>query len=225
MGRKPHPRKQEALEKLRRGATYKAVATDLGITYETAWRWASDAGIAVKRDILPGPRRIAAEPLLRAGDLTDADIARRFGVSRARVGQWRTDLGLPRSDPREPRREEARRLLTAGMDVHAVSATVGMSASAVDYWRRSLGIASPPRVVTEDLIGRAFGRWTVIEKGRPGPNTYWRCRCQCGQTRDVQAAHLRTGRSRSCGAAGCLVHQCSICHQSGHSRLNCPEAS
>lgn len=53
----------------------------------------------------------------------------------------------------------------------------------------------------EDLSGRGFGRWTVLEFARKN-NTgmpYWRCRCECGTEREVLGAQLRTGGSRSCG--------------------------
>lgn len=52
-----------------------------------------------------------------------------------------------------------------------------------------------------DLLGVKFGRWTV--EGQSGNTkrggTVWRCRCDCGQSRDVIGADLRAGKSLSCG--------------------------
>lgn len=49
--------------------------------------------------------------------------------------------------------------------------------------------------------GDKLGRWTLIEiagKDKFG-NPKWRCRCDCGSSRSVNAHHLKSGRSRSCG--------------------------
>lgn len=60
--------------------------------------------------------------------------------------------------------------------------------------------------VREDLVGRTFGRWTVLEKAptRVSPSgktrsTMYRCRCECGTVKDVGARALKTGMSQSCG--------------------------
>lgn len=57
------------------------------------------------------------------------------------------------------------------------------------------------RASLEDLSGRAFGRWTVLdlspERSSRG-GTMWRCRCECGTTQTVLAKSLHQG-SQSCG--------------------------
>jgi hypothetical protein len=59
-----------------------------------------------------------------------------------------------------------------------------------------------------DLIGRKFGRWTVlaihpkrVRYGRHGQavSVLWRCRCDCGTERLVFGCNLRHGLSKSCG--------------------------
>jgi hypothetical protein len=51
-----------------------------------------------------------------------------------------------------------------------------------------------------DLTGKRFHQLTVIGKGRRTPgSTYWNCRCDCGQVRQVASAKLRSGRAYSCG--------------------------
>lgn len=54
----------------------------------------------------------------------------------------------------------------------------------------------------EDLTGKQFGQWTVLQRAHNSPNgVMWHCRCVCGKERTVRADGLRRGRSRSCGCA------------------------
>lgn len=57
------------------------------------------------------------------------------------------------------------------------------------------------RLWLNDLTGQTFGELTVIERApnRRIDETYWRCRCSCGKELDVCAAHLRSGKTLSCG--------------------------
>jgi hypothetical protein len=53
-----------------------------------------------------------------------------------------------------------------------------------------------------DLIGKRFGRWTVL--GRANHNDahnkpLWLCRCECDEVRLVTGGNLRWGTSQSCG--------------------------
>lgn len=53
----------------------------------------------------------------------------------------------------------------------------------------------------EDLTGREFGRWRVLERGpNYGTGTTWVCECQCEKktVRTVQASNLRSGGSTGC---------------------------
>lgn len=57
----------------------------------------------------------------------------------------------------------------------------------------------------DDITGKKFGRWTVLyengrlmePRGRIVP--LWRCRCECGEERDLRAGTLKAGLSLSCG--------------------------
>lgn len=52
-----------------------------------------------------------------------------------------------------------------------------------------------------DLIGKRFGRWTVVcrsENSKDG-KTKWLCRCDCGKEKAVYGRYLRSGQSLSCG--------------------------
>ena len=52
----------------------------------------------------------------------------------------------------------------------------------------------------KDLKDERFGRWTVLEKSEnKNGKIYWKCVCECGNTKDVCGAFLISGRSKSCG--------------------------
>lgn len=66
---------------------------------------------------------------------------------------------------------------------------------------------APKPVVSGDLakkmeetenrwLGRTFGAWTVIGRGRNA--RHWICRCKCGKKRDVQRSNLLSGASTKC---------------------------
>ena len=51
-----------------------------------------------------------------------------------------------------------------------------------------------------DLIGKKFGRWTVVAREQSGvPRTLWVCKCECGGQKSVISTTLRNGNSQSCG--------------------------
>lgn len=65
-----------------------------------------------------------------------------------------------------------------------------------------------------DLIGKRFGRLTVVEKvfvkevGKSkAKRQFWKCLCDCGNTVYVDTGHLNSGQTRSCG---CLL--LDFCH-------------
>ena len=51
-----------------------------------------------------------------------------------------------------------------------------------------------------DLLGRKFGRLTVISRAESkGGKAYWNCQCDCGKETVVYGSYLRTGHTKSCG--------------------------
>lgn len=51
-----------------------------------------------------------------------------------------------------------------------------------------------------DLTGKVFEDWTVIERApNHGKKIYWRCRCVCGNEKEVDGYSLKSGTSKSCG--------------------------
>ena len=56
-----------------------------------------------------------------------------------------------------------------------------------------------------DLSGQRFGRLVVREIAETKNwNVYWKCQCDCGNTKNILAAKLRSGRTKSCG---CLTRE------------------
>jgi hypothetical protein len=56
------------------------------------------------------------------------------------------------------------------------------------------------RTPKHDLVGKTFGRWTVLYRlpRRPG-GEYWFCKCECGTEKCVSQESLLKGKSESCG--------------------------
>lgn len=62
---------------------------------------------------------------------------------------------------------------------------------------------SAPNII--DLIGKRFGKLVVLEMGESKyqPNgtrrIFWKCKCDCGNIKQVDGASLRRGNTKSCG--------------------------
>ena len=52
-----------------------------------------------------------------------------------------------------------------------------------------------------DLTGRRFSRLVVLRRAEINVfnKPAWECRCDCGATRTLRGAHLRSGNTKSCG--------------------------
>lgn len=69
-----------------------------------------------------------------------------------------------------------------------------------------LGYAHNPSRRLVNLVGRVFGRLTVVSLSQKiGKKTRWLCVCSCGTTKSIGASNLTTGNVRSCG---CLQREC-----------------
>ena len=54
--------------------------------------------------------------------------------------------------------------------------------------------------MVEDLSGRTYGEWTVIDRAKnKNKDARWNCRCSCGTEKIVLGKYLRNGKSKSCG--------------------------
>lgn len=50
-----------------------------------------------------------------------------------------------------------------------------------------------------EMIGKQYGRYTVIGKEKRDGSIFWKCRCSCGNIRYVNGGDLRQGKTKSCG--------------------------
>lgn len=73
----------------------------------------------------------------------------------------------------------------------------------------------------QDLTGKRFERWTVLNRGTPHPKrTLWVCKCSCGTVREVVADSLTRGASTSCG---CLHRELVAQRFTTHGKSDTPE--
>lgn len=72
-----------------------------------------------------------------------------------------------------------------------------------------------PTTLRNNLAGKRFGRLKVLGYRRTDDRkqTYWLCRCDCGQKVVKAARHLKTGKSASCG---CLRREVTRQNKSTH---------
>lgn len=52
-----------------------------------------------------------------------------------------------------------------------------------------------------DLVGKRFGRLTVVSRAPNGANSFtrWNCKCDCGNSSVAFSTNLRKGHTQSCG--------------------------
>lgn len=69
-----------------------------------------------------------------------------------------------------------------------------------------------------DLTGQQFGKLTAIKRAENrGSKTYWLCECECGNQKEVQTSHLRSGLIKSCGCLNKNLSKESNCLNCGTS--------
>lgn len=59
-------------------------------------------------------------------------------------------------------------------------------------------------IITLDLVGKIFGKLTVIKRAEKPKNcktdgSYWLCQCECGKTKIVLGTSLQNNSTKSCG--------------------------
>lgn len=50
-----------------------------------------------------------------------------------------------------------------------------------------------------DLMGKKYGRLTVVSLSSKGKRTFWNCLCECGNLCTTEAYGLKSGNCKSCG--------------------------
>jgi hypothetical protein len=65
-----------------------------------------------------------------------------------------------------------------------------------------------------NLIGKRFGKLTVLRRAdkSSGGSIMWRCKCDCGSTLTVQGNNLKSGHTKSCGC----IRRFSLGYKDGH---------
>ena len=65
------------------------------------------------------------------------------------------------------------------------------------------------------LIGKRFGRLVVIERTDKSNNggVIWRCKCDCGNEKEVPTSYLTSGHTKSCGCLKLESHLINISNQ------------
>lgn len=58
------------------------------------------------------------------------------------------------------------------------------------------------KYLDSNLINKKFNRWTILEFTHKYNRTYYICKCECGNIKDIKPSHLFKGLSKSCG---CLL--------------------
>jgi len=77
------------------------------------------------------------------------------------------------------------------------------------------------RRTLQDLAGKRFGRLVVSAfAGRSGKHSLWRCRCDCGVEKAIDATNLTSGAIRSCG---CLRREALSKRSQTHGLCETPE--
>ena len=69
----------------------------------------------------------------------------------------------------------------------------------------------PVNYSIEEMIGKQYGRWTVLgglrkQSSKPKAPNQTLCQCACGLKRWVVVTALRNGHSRSCGCKSKEMH-------------------
>lgn len=70
--------------------------------------------------------------------------------------------------------------------------------------RRILSSSNIKKGVTNNIIGKQFGRLTVIKLYNNNKINLWLCKCSCGNTHIVTTGNLNSGNVKSCG---CLAKE------------------
>jgi hypothetical protein len=70
---------------------------------------------------------------------------------------------------------------------------------------------------TPDLIGKRFGRLTILTRAKIGEkNSSWRCACDCGAETVALWGNIKAGRTTSCG---CVLRETAGARATTHGEL------
>ena len=97
--------------------------------------------------------------------------------------------------------DEIIRLYQQGVPKTKIAKQIGCCTNTVLKYIRNSNVEK-----VDDMLGKKFGKLTVIKLAEKNPNLtnrckYYLCQCECGNTVIVQGSALRQGHSTSCGCA------------------------
>jgi AraC-like DNA-binding protein len=147
---------------------------------------------------------------LRRDGCTYGEISGHVGITEQAVQQRFTRMitgRRPRGIVSRTSAEQRDRVVALhedGASMVAISKQTGFSEYAIRKFLQNVGLQ--PRIGRQsgtyrDIAGERFGRLVAVRPaGRYRLNEYcWLCQCDCGGTKIVRIASLRTGSTRSCG--------------------------
>lgn len=95
-------------------------------------------------------------------------------------------------------KRKIKRLYKKGLSILAISHEIGRSESTVKKYVHDMQLVKPK----ENLVGQVFGKLTVVELDHVEKSRrYWRCQCQCGNTKSIREYNLKSGNTTSCGCS------------------------
>ena len=135
--------KEEALQMIRDGITGVEVAKRLGVHKGTVRKWRKAAGLTGNSGQTPGggtsPLKEEGLQMIRDG-ISGAEVARRLGVHRGTVSNWRKSADLSGVDGREYHSVEQENnvidLLRDGKSQAEISRTTGIGAKKISAWKK-----------------------------------------------------------------------------------------
>lgn len=65
--------------------------------------------------------------------------------------------------------------------------------------KRDKDILRPIEDLHESLIGKRFGKLTVVKFSHTAPDSYWLCKCDCGSYKVINGSRMIKGYTKSCG--------------------------
>lgn len=152
------------------------------------------------------------EVMFAAGKTIDAaatELGHPFGVVKYYCIKYGVKM---RKEPKQRdvaviSKEDLIQELEAGKSYGEIAGLVGYRIDTVIAYAKKYGLLEtyPCEVDRNirhktDLLGQTLGMITVLSYGYVfKTNTYWNCRCECGNELVLCGKHLRSGRSRSCG--------------------------
>lgn len=65
----------------------------------------------------------------------------------------------------------------------------------------------------ENIIGKSFGKLTILEVTKTSPRKHFLCQCSCGNKAVVKESSIKSGKTKSCG---CLRKEVAILTNTDH---------